>query len=1096
MSSCAYRLTHLKMRIMVSSLLPSSRNNVLFFIVALALCLGLARLSRAEEPVSAAPTPVIAVRTGNHQDFDRIVFDWPHHVSYSIHHDGTQVRVQFGEAAQINLKRISFDYITRVRDFSAALGQDNHLVASFTVSAQATVKDFTSGSSVVVDIQGEPLAQTKSQKPDVKTEQVPVPSQPNKTAAVVSTPAPGAPKAIATTASPTTQPSLPAAEAPLALTSTATLTPPPQPVAPVQDKVAETATLTPESISPPQLTSSISEAPPKDDIKITQTALPDIGTTPMLVVSLDSHVATRTAIFERAGYGYIVFEHKLTLGLTDLIFGQPPPALAIEPLDLPKVTGYRFRVPLDAEMRATRNGTAWQIYLSKQHPDVPVSTALVAQPDFALGARLLLPLPDAPLPIHMTDPVVGDDLILVPLEQTEAFSVYRRMADFAILPAAQGLVIKPLTDKVLVRAVSDGMEITSEGGLHLSRAIDTGASQQSIQKAKAAAAGKSLFDFAVWRGKPNETFTDTRQRLMQTIVDVPEAERNRARLELVRFYFSQGNGEEAIALMRFLTQQVPDLASQPEFLALRGAAEILTGHADDGLKDLTLSGLTDQPEIELWQAVAEADLRNWQEAEARFSLTESILASYPEPFFSHFAVLAIEAALAAGKDSEASDWLNRLEDREHNPEVDPAIAYLRGVLHSDAGRAQAAETMWKQAAASHDRLYKIRAELALVDLGVATGSLTPAQAADRLEGLRFAWRGDDLEVDILHRLGQFYIQAKNIKDGLTAMSTAVRLYPDSPLTPKIRSEMSDVFRGVFLGDLAPNMSPLDSLTLYQQFRDLMPTGADGDSVIKNLAERLVAIDLLDQAASLLDELIKNRLQGEDKGHVGARLAAIRLLNHEPDAAIEALDATKGDNYTPDFIAERQLLRAKAYAEQHKDDDALALLQSDNSKPAKILRADINMHAQRWAEAAKTLLDLVGPPPKLGEALTHEQAQWIVNTAIALSLAGDQVGLDKLAIDFSAAMAGTPQSDTFRVLTRPEKTTQLSDITAAQSKLSEVDMFQGFLDSYRKSPDAKASDNKPADTKPADTKPAEVPEAKPTDTKTPDNTQPNSNNKQP
>ena len=38
-----------------------------------------------------------------------------------------------------------------------------------------------------------------------------------------------------------------------------------------------------------------------------------------------------------------------------------------------------------------------------------------------------------------------------------------------------------------------------------------------------------------------------------------------------------------------------------------------------------------------------------------------------------------------------------------------------------------------------------RAELALIDLEMEQGKLTPADAVVRLERLRFAWRGDDLE---------------------------------------------------------------------------------------------------------------------------------------------------------------------------------------------------------------------------------------------------------------------------------------------------------------------------------------------------------------
>src|SRR6202034_1886550 len=101
--------------------------------------------------------------------------------------------------------------------------------------------------------------------------------------------------------------------------------------------------------------------------------------------------------------------------------------------------------------------------------------------------------------------------------------------------------------------------------------------------------------------------------------------------------------------------------------------------------------------------------------------------------------------------------------------------------------------------------------------------------------------------------------------------------------------------------------------------------------------------------------------------------------------------------------------------------------------------------------AKSLVDLIGPPPKAGETLTVQQADWLVNCAIAMSLGGDQVGLGKLAVDFTAAMAVMPQNDTFRVLTQPEKATPLKDISAVQSKISEVDLFRGFLNAYRSAP---------------------------------------------
>ncbi|MGE3622563.1 MAG: hypothetical protein AB7H77_01635 [Bdellovibrionales bacterium] len=997
--------------------------------------------------VAATPPTKIMVRAGVHGDFERIVFDWPRKVTYSIRRTGARVTIEFSASAQANTDDVTSARLARIRGFSATRGKNGHLLVSFAVDPQAGIKDFLSGTSIVIDIRSGSAAVTPAKKPILPQQPPSIVSPPQADQAPeahISPPATAIDLVQPTSSS--TEPALVAqpvlddkkvAEQPPIPSASGDVTPPELPAEPDKSKIEE------PSITPPPPT-----APAAD-----KTPVPEIGTASQLVVTLDPHVSAKTVVFQRAGYAYIVFDRKFTFDLPALTAGHPPPLVDLQPLDLPKASGWRFPVPMDAEIRAMRSQTAWRIFLSKQHLEIPVSTALVAQPDFALGARYLLPLADAPTPVFFNDPVVGDHLILVPLGKAEAFSVLRRMADFRILPAAQGLVIQPLNDKLVVRDVSDGIEITAEGGLKLSRAVDTGASLQSSQKAKAAAAGKSLFDFTAWRGKPNETFTETRQRLQQTIIDVPEAERNRARLELARFYFAHGNGEEASALLRYLALLVPDLATHSDFQILRGASKILAAQPEEGLAIFKEENITGQPEIELWQAVANAELRNWVDAEQKFAATETILAGYPEPFYSRFAVLAVESALATGKDREGKEWLDRLENGHHLTSVDPAIAYLHGVIHSKEGRAQAAEALWREVAESNDRLYRVRAQLALIDLDAATGAITPAKAADKLEVMRFGWRGDDLELDILHRLGQFYAQAKNIKAGLNVLNQAIQLYPKSPMAPQIRAEMAGIFRDVFLGDLAPDLSAVDALTLYQEYRELMPTGSDGDAVMSNLAERLVAIDLLDQAAGLLDELVKNRLKGVEKGRAGTRLAAIRLLDHKPEPALAALDMSNDNTYPADLLAERQLLRAKALSELGKSDDALELLKDSDGRDAKMLRADILVHAQRWNEAANELLELIGPPPKAGETLTARQADWLVSCAISLSLANDQARLGKLAIDFTASMAPMPQNDVFRVLTQPEKSTQLKDISAVQAKIADVDLFRGFLNAYRLDPNA-------------------------------------------
>ncbi len=996
-------------------------------------------LAASNPQAYAQSPPSVSVRTGAHENFDRIVFDWPHSVKFQLHQEGSRASIAFEADANLKLPPESqTGQLTRAKNFSLSKDDKGQVTVSFNVNPKASVRSFTNATSVVVDIQGK-AASVESQTP----------ASPGQTGAdplgseATSTQAPQQPEPAAEE-KPDIKPAPPPAKAQIPLKNAfqskpAAETPPPDKAVP-QDQ--------PQTASPPQETPA--PAPDKATARSDNDAplkAEELSDTPMLVAALDPRVPIRAAIYQRANFAYIIFDRKLSLPLSTLQ-KDAPAMVALQALELSKNSAYRFPVAPQTDLYATLDGTAWKIFLSKKKATIPVTTTLVAQPDFALGARLLLPLPDAPDPLRFIDPVVGDELILVPLAQSEAFNVERRLADLTILPAAQGLVIKPMIDKLIVRAVSDGIEITSDNGLLLSRPTDTGASRQSPGKTKAAAAGKSIFDFATWKGKPGETFTQTRQRLQQIIVDVPEAERNRARMELARFYFANGHGEEAVSLLNFLAAQVPDLRAHGDFMALLGASKILAYRSEEGVKDLSMPALAVQPEVDLWVAVGMAQLRDWQTAEKKFSARKAVLTGYPEPFYSRFFVLAIESALAVGKDREAADWHDYISSAEHSPFIDPALAFLRGMLEAKAGRAASAEDSWKEAFASNNRLYKVRAELALIDLGVSTGSLTPAQAADRLEALRFGWRGDDLEVDILRRLGQFYIQAKNIKAGINALSQAVMLYPSSPLAPAIRAEMGRNFHDIFLGDLGKKFSPLDALTLYQQYRTLMPSGKEGDAVLSNLAERLVAVDLLDQAASILDDMVKNRLQGEEKVRAALRLSAIRLLDHKPDEALAALELTAADPLSSPLQNERALLRARAYSELGRDDDAVALLRENSSQGANMLRADMAMRDQKWADAAKNLMDLTGPPPAAGAALTPDQAEWLVKAAIAYALADDHTHLDRLAIDYGAAMTGMPQQDTFAMLTRPTNAGQLRDLTAAQAQLSQADMFQNFLNNYR------------------------------------------------
>jgi hypothetical protein len=229
---------------------------------------------------------------------------------------------------------------------------------------------------------------------------------------------------------------------------------------------------------------------------------------------------------------------------------------------------------------------------------------------------------------------------------------------------------------------------------------------------------------------------------------------------------------------------------------------------------------------------------------------------------------------------------------------------------------------------------------------------------------------------------------------------------------------------------------------------LTPPGPVGDEIIRQLASRLIEIDLLDRAGELLQHQVEYRVKGPEKVELGTRLAGLRLLDNRPEQALRALELSEQSGIPPDQLAERRVLRARALASLERRHEAMQALSGDETRPANLLRVDWAWKDRDWPTAAEVLAKVIGPPPAGGARLDEETARLVLNRAVALALSGDVLALEQLRREFAAAMAGTSDADAFTVLTRSEQFSGLSDLKTIRSKLSEVGIFQSFLNKYR------------------------------------------------
>jgi hypothetical protein len=241
-----------------------------------------------------------------------------------------------------------------------------------------------------------------------------------------------------------------------------------------------------------------------------------------------------------------------------------------------------------------------------------------------------------------------------------------------------------------------------------------------------------------------------------------------------------------------------------------------------------------------------------------------------------------------------------------------------------------------------------------------------------------------------------------------------------------------------------------ALALYSEFQDLEPAGGRRDQIVRKLIDRLVSVDLLDQATALLEDQVRNHLTGRDKVRGTTQLALLRLMNRQAEGALAALDMDVGNDVPADLARQRQELRARALTDINKVPDALALIENDNSVDAARLRADIYWRQRDWDNAAKVFAQLAGDPPAQG-ALGVELSRILLAWSAALALDGNQDGLDKLRKDWSPAIAGTQTAQAFNLITEDANAGIAGGGNAADmaARIAEIGNLQNFMAAYRK-----------------------------------------------
>lgn len=570
---------------------------------------------------------------------------------------------------------------------------------------------------------------------------------------------------------------------------------------------------------------------------------------------------------------------------------------------------------------------------------------------------------------------------------------------------------------------------------------------------------KKIFDFQEWTMGGQSALRANKRLIMLGMAGKDDTGKVEDLLSLAKMYLANGWGAEALGYLRIVTQILPELEANPRFVALRGAAEALSGKYEMALKDLLNPVLDEYDDIGFWRAWTLARLQDWRQAAERMPKDFHMLDGYPSFLRDAMGMTLAEITLRDGNVDLGEGLLGYVGKGSEpmRPGQSAARDYLRAEILRQKGEKDKAAAAFEVLAKGRDRQYRARAGLALTNLLIESKKIDTKEAAERLERLRFAWRGDEFEPLVNYRLGALYLEDGQYAKGLSILRDTVEEAPGNGLTEQITGEMLRSFRDIFMTEKLDKLSPLDAITLYEEFRELVPPGAEGDKLTERLAEHLAAANLYGRAGDILEYQLAHTLKGADAVRTAVRLAAIRLLDGRPEAAIAVLDRAAGENLNAlddtarkAKIREMALLRARALSKMDKSEQALGILNAmPPDEDVNRLRVDIAWGAGNWDEAAQAMQDIIldeDIPPR--GPIKPDQATLLLNRAVALNLADNRVALANMRDRFGTAMNATDQGKLFDVVTRPRQNSVLADRQTLTGVVSEVDMFKNFLETVR------------------------------------------------
>ena len=1032
-------------------------------------------LRQQRASAEAKQKPPIRVRASVQPTFVRFVFEMPDGVGASSVLNDQKLTIMFNAMLTFDLADAKVAAPSSIESINQKIEGDQSAV-EVALIGDVDVHSFREDKNYIIDV-----AFQQAEKPSV----LPSPAAEVPHAAVSAAPALAAPAATAPAASgkPADAPPAsrqsgeiapPASETlaqqariemkPAAAPKTAPAAETPTPVSAPASK--ETAA--PAAETPPKMTLAASE--PAAEIRSPPATVAGEGAVDAtrssdgLSLTFSFAAATPAAMFRRADAVWLVFDSEKPIDIGPI--RSKGGSIIADVSQLPLEKGQAIRIRLSRPQLPSLTGedqpggASWTVTFADtmRTPSQPLlAIRNIADPALA---NVTVPLARPGLLHRLVDPDAGDTLMVVTAPPpVRGFIKRQDFVELSLLESMHGVAVHPNSDDVTAEIAPDKIILGRPGGLTLSSA--------AFGAERAPTAARAIFDVAEWRKNQAENFVARLDALVAAAAAAEPDQRTPARIDLAGFYMSRGMYAEAKGVLDLVLADSKSGVEDPVALIVHAVASTLMGRPELGLKDLANPAIGTNYDSQLWKALAYARQGKWAEAREKFKNVEFAITSLPIELQRIVISEAMRCSLEVRDYSGAAKRSSDLDVIGLPSDLKPAISVLRGRLAEALGHDRDALDNYRTAVESSDRAAATEARLLEIVLRQKRDDIDQAEALRQLETLSVTWRGDGLEVKTLQMLARIYSEVGRYGESFAAARTATRLQPNSEISRQGQDAAAALFAQLFLSPKGDDLPPVDALGMFYEYRELTPIGRRGDEMIRRLADRLVAVDLLDQASELLQYQVDKRLEGAARAQVAARLAMVYLTNRKPDRAIAALRSTRIADLSGELRQQRLLLEARALSDVGRYGLALDIISNISGREAIRLRSDIYWASRRWREASEQIELHYADRWRDFKPLNTVEKGDVIRAVVGYALAEDAIGLARFREKYAPLMSGEADRAAFETASKPAAANSAEFAQIAKMAAS-VDTLDGFLREMKaRFPDATARAPLPPETPKAD-----------------------------